>query len=74
MPNLSPTDANFLRMAYEEALAGFNEGGCPIGSVLGSTGASLRGDVTSASSRAIRSPTARWIACARLAARSPTAR
>ena len=34
MPNLSPTDANFLRMAYEEALAGFNEGGCPIGSVL----------------------------------------
>ena len=34
MPSLTPTDANFLRMAYEEALAGFNEGGCPIGSVL----------------------------------------
>ena len=34
MPNLSATDAKFLRMAYEEALAGFNEGGCPIGSVL----------------------------------------
>ncbi len=34
MPNLSATDAKFLRIAYEEALAGFNEGGCPIGSVL----------------------------------------
>jgi creatinine deaminase len=34
MANLDPTDAKFLRMAYEEALAGFNEGGCPIGSVL----------------------------------------
>ena len=34
MPALTPTDAKFLRMAYEEALAGFDEGGCPIGSVL----------------------------------------
>ena len=34
MANLSAVDAKFLRMAYEEALAGFNEGGCPIGSVL----------------------------------------
>ena len=34
MPNLSAVDATFLRMAYEEALAGFDEGGCPIGSVL----------------------------------------
>jgi cytosine deaminase len=34
MPKLSPVDAAFLRMAYEEALAGFKEGGCPIGSVL----------------------------------------
>ncbi len=39
MPALTPTDAKFLRMAYEEALAGFNEGGCPIGSVLGSQAA-----------------------------------
>lgn len=31
---LSETDRKFLRIAYEEALAGFNEGGCPIGSVL----------------------------------------
>jgi creatinine deaminase len=31
---LSDTDRNFLRLAYEEALAGYNEGGCPIGSVL----------------------------------------
>lgn len=31
---LSDTDQRFLRIAYEEALAGFNEGGCPIGSVL----------------------------------------
>jgi len=34
MPDLTTVDANFLRLAYEEALAGFNEGGCPIGSVL----------------------------------------
>ncbi len=34
MAKLSAADAKFLRMAYEEALAGFNEGGCPIGSVL----------------------------------------
>jgi cytosine/creatinine deaminase len=31
---LTDTDKKFLRVAYEEALAGFEEGGCPIGSVL----------------------------------------
>ena len=31
---LNDIDRKFLRMAYEEALAGFEEGGCPIGSVL----------------------------------------
>lgn len=31
---LDPTDQKFLRLAYEEALGGYNEGGCPIGSVL----------------------------------------
>jgi cytosine deaminase len=31
---LSATDWKFLRIAYEEAKAGFEEGGCPIGSVL----------------------------------------
>lgn len=31
---LSDTDRKFLRIAYEEAKAGFDEGGCPIGSVL----------------------------------------
>lgn len=31
---LNETDRKFLRMAYEEAKAGFDEGGCPIGSVL----------------------------------------
>jgi cytosine/creatinine deaminase len=34
MIDLGATDAKFLRMAYEEAKAGFDEGGCPIGSVL----------------------------------------
>ena len=34
MPKLGAIDAKFLRLAYEEAEAGFNEGGCPIGSVL----------------------------------------
>ena len=31
---LSETDRKFLRMAYDEAKSGFDEGGCPIGSVL----------------------------------------
>ena len=31
---LNDNDKKYLRLAYEEALAGFNEGGCPIGSVL----------------------------------------
>jgi cytosine deaminase len=34
MTKLTPIDAKFLRLAYEEAKAGFDEGGCPIGSVL----------------------------------------
>ncbi|MDJ0640539.1 MAG: nucleoside deaminase [Paracoccaceae bacterium] len=36
---LSDIDAKFLRIAYDEAKAGYDEGGCPIGSVL------ARGDV-----------------------------
>jgi cytosine deaminase len=31
---LNPTDRQFLDIAYLEAKAGFDEGGCPIGSVL----------------------------------------
>lgn len=31
---LNDTDRKFLKIAYEEALAGYNEGGCPIGSSL----------------------------------------
>ena len=31
---LSDTDARLLRIAYDEAKAGYDEGGCPIGSVL----------------------------------------
>ncbi len=31
---MSATDAAFLRVTYEEALAGYAEGGCPIGAVL----------------------------------------
>ncbi len=31
---LSPADQRLLRIAYDEAKAGFDEGGCPIGSVL----------------------------------------
>ncbi len=34
MTKLSAVDAKFLRLAYEEAKSGFEEGGCPIGSVL----------------------------------------
>ena len=31
---MNQTDKDFLRLAYDEAKAGFDEGGCPIGSVL----------------------------------------
>jgi len=31
---LTDTDAKFLRLAYDEAKAGYDEGGCPIGSVI----------------------------------------
>jgi cytosine/creatinine deaminase len=31
---LNDTDRKLLRIAYDEAKAGYNEGGCPIGSVL----------------------------------------
>ena len=36
---LNETDRKLLRIAYDEAKAGYDEGGCPIGSVL------ARGDV-----------------------------
>jgi cytosine/creatinine deaminase len=36
---LSENDKKFLRIAYEEAKAGYDEGGCPIGSVLARGGA-----------------------------------
>jgi cytosine deaminase len=35
---LNETDKRLLRIAYEEAEAGFHEGGCPIGSVLARDG------------------------------------
>ena len=34
MTLLSPIDAQFLRLAYTQAKRGYDEGGCPIGSVL----------------------------------------
>jgi cytosine deaminase len=42
---LSDTDRRMLRIAYDEATAGFDEGGCPIGSVL------ARGDAVVARGR-----------------------
>ncbi|NNF72663.1 MAG: nucleoside deaminase [Rhodobacteraceae bacterium] len=35
---LSETDQRLLRVAYDEAKTGFDEGGCPIGSVLARRG------------------------------------
>lgn len=34
MAAMNETDCRFLRVAYAEAKAGYDEGGCPIGSVL----------------------------------------
>ena len=59
---LTDDDRRLLRVAYEEAKAGFDEGGCPIGSVAGAWRArSWRRAGTSGCSRAIRSPMARWM-------------
>ena len=33
---LRDIDYKFIRLAYDEAKAGYDEGGCPIGSVLAS--------------------------------------
>jgi len=33
---LNETDIKFLKLAYEEAKAGYDEGGCPIGAALAS--------------------------------------
>ncbi len=33
---LNDTDAKFLKLAYDEAKAGYEEGGCPIGAALAS--------------------------------------
>jgi cytosine deaminase len=35
---LNETDRNMLKIAYDEARLGFEEGGCPIGSVLARSG------------------------------------
>ena len=42
---LTETDRRMIRVAYDEAKAGFDEGGCPIGSVL------ARGDTVVAQGR-----------------------
>jgi len=42
---LTDTDRHFLRISHDEAQAGFDEGGCPIGSVL------ARGDTLVAQGR-----------------------
>ena len=42
---LTETDRRMIRIAYDEAKAGFDEGGCPIGSVL------ARGDTVVAQGR-----------------------
>ena len=38
---LNDTDRNMLKIAYDEARLGFEEGGCPIGSVLARSGEAL---------------------------------
>ncbi len=67
---LNENDRRFLNIAYQEAKAGFDEGGCPIGSVL------ARGDELIAQGRnqrvqgATRSRMVKWIACAKLVAKN----
>ena len=45
MKEPSPQDRRFLSLAFEQAQMGFDEGGCPIGSVL------VRGDIVIGSGR-----------------------
>ena len=58
---LTETDVRMLRIAYEEAKLGFDEGGCPIGSVLARGGALLlrgrrEGPITCRSFDSLRRP------------------
>ena len=41
MTELDETDQKLLRMAYVEALTGYDEGGCPIGAVIARDGEPL---------------------------------
>ncbi len=70
---LSDVDTQFLAMAFDEAQAGFDQGGCPIGSVL------AEGDVIVARGRNQRVQRGDPIAhgemdCLRNAGRQPTYR
>jgi cytosine/creatinine deaminase len=68
---LNETDKRFLCVAYDEAKAGYDEGGCPIGSVL------ARGEVLVSQGRNQRvqggDPMAGWMHCARPGGKEPTA-
>ncbi len=70
---LTATDRTFLKLAYDEAKAGFDEGGCPIGSVLARATGWSRKAATSVCNAMIRLPMARWMRCARQAGRRPIA-
>ncbi len=55
----------FMRIAYEQAVKSYEEGGLPIGAAMVENGVVIASATTGACRMEIRSRTARWIACAR---------
>ena len=69
---LDDIDREMLKIAYDEAARGFDEGGCPIGSVIARDGREVaRVGIISAFSKVIRSRMEKWMRCVRQAGRKP---
>ena len=62
---LTADDKTFLKLACTEAKAGYEEGGCPIGSVIAEGKRLVAQGRNQRFRAATRSPMARWTRCAR---------
>lgn len=70
---MTDTDMRLLRIAYDEAKAGFDEGGCPIGSVLARGGEVVSRGRNQRVQRGDPIAMAKWMPCAKRGDRRPIA-
>ena len=70
---LDETDRKFLRMAYDEAKAGFDEAAAPLVRCWRAVMSWSRAGAISGCSRVIRSPMVKWMHCAKPAGSDPIA-